>query len=189
MFDIEEAINTVEVFKGLAATEAFFRNTRVSYINGDIESIFPVWYKEDHKVQPRTITSETYRPLRSSIMEFERTNPTLLNASTNRQKNTVLLRIATYDSAQFFGRMLQSRSNELGLTIPFTYDNRSDFVSDNRLVEQSQYHLLFRQFGNISYVSKRVNEGLHTASIRVQFEDIRSALKGYVPTLVARIPK
>ncbi len=72
--------------------------------------------------------------------------------------------------------MLQSRSDELGLKIPFTYNNHSDFVSDNvitavalgarrtiiltipaeRLVEQSRYHLLFRQFGNISYVSKRV---------------------------------
>ncbi|PBL02847.1 hypothetical protein ARMGADRAFT_1072276 [Armillaria gallica] len=201
MIDTEGAINMVEAIKGLAATEASFKGTRVSYTGGDIESIFPAWYKEDNKVHPRTITvtvtPETYRPLRSSIMEFERTNPTLLNANANRQENTVLLRFATSDSAQFFGRMLQSRSDELGLKIPFTYNNHSDFVSDNvitavalgarrtiiltipveRLVEQSRYHLLFRQFGNISYVSKRVGEDLPTASIRVQFEDIRSALK------------
>ncbi len=81
----------VEVIKGLAATEASFKGTRVSYTGGDIESIFPAWYKEDNKVHPRTITvtvtPETYRPLRSSIMEFERTNLTLLNANANRQEN------------------------------------------------------------------------------------------------------
>ncbi|KAK0243063.1 hypothetical protein EDD85DRAFT_315078 [Armillaria nabsnona] len=182
MIDIEGAIDMVEVIKGLAATEASFKGTRVSYTGGNIKSIFPAWYKEHDKVHPRTITvtvtPETYRPLRSSIMEFERTNPTLLNANVNRQENIVLLRFATSDSAQFFGRMLQYRSDELGLKIPFTYNNHSDFVSDNvmtavalgarrtiilttpaeRLVEQSRYHLLFRQFGNISYVSKRVGE-------------------------------
>ncbi|KAK0190664.1 hypothetical protein F5146DRAFT_563340 [Armillaria mellea] len=201
MIDIEGAIKMVEFIKGLAATESSFKGIRVSYTGGDIKSIFPAWYEEDDKVHPRTITvavtPETYRPLRSSIMEFERTNPTLLNANVNRQQNTVLLRFITSDSAQFFGRMFQSRSDELGLKIPFTYNSHSDFVSDNvitavalgarrtiiltipveRLAGQNRYHLLFRQFGNISYVSKRVGQGLPTASIRVQFEDIRSALK------------
>ncbi|KAK0499780.1 hypothetical protein EDD18DRAFT_1349978 [Armillaria luteobubalina] len=201
MIDIQGAVNMVKLIKGLATTETSFKGTRVSYTGGAIKYIFPAWYKEECKVHPRTIlvpvTPETYRPLRSSIMEFERTHPTLLNANVNRQQNTMLLRFATHDSAQFFGRVLQSRSDELGLKLPFTYNNHSDLVSDNvitavalgarrtiiltipveRLVEQSRYHLLFRQFGSISYVSKRVSEGLPGASIRVQFEDIRSALK------------
>ncbi|KAG7447458.1 NAD(P)-binding protein [Guyanagaster necrorhizus] len=201
MIDTETAINMVADFKGLAATEASFRGTGVFYTSGDIEPIYPVWYKENDKVHPRTITvsvtTDTYRPLRSSMMEFERTYPTLLKASTIRQENTVIFGFATNDSAQFFRGMLQSRSDELGLKIPFKYDNRPEVVSDNvitavalgarrtiiltipveRLLEQSQYHLLFREFGNISYVSKRVREDLPMASIRVQFEDIRSALK------------
>ncbi|KAK0491298.1 hypothetical protein IW261DRAFT_80145 [Armillaria novae-zelandiae] len=91
MIDIQGALKMVELIKGLAATEASFKGARVSYTDGDIKSIFPAWYKEDGKVHPRTITvavtPETYRPLRSSIMKFERTNPTLLNANANRQQN------------------------------------------------------------------------------------------------------